>query len=335
MRSEGFSAGRFRPRRNRYAGGQVEYSEMYTHALARLLFAAGLAVGLLASITPAARGATVYVLSSGDAATDDAVVQALASRGHTVVLGVQYSDFNGMQSLAGINTVYLQANFNWGAASMPPAGQQMILNWVLGGGRLVTSEWATYEYSTSFPALGVLLPLEVPSYGSESSTTYRKIISHPTINAGLPDSFNFPLVSYAGTQSWGWARPGAKVYYFSQSGPGVAGLAGWRRGAGSVFSFSSTCGPAQVQDVHFGRLLANVMTAVAPPCFSNCDHSTMPPVLNVDDFTCFINAFASAQSLPHAQQIEHYANCDDSTTSPVLNVDDFTCFINAFAAGCP
>jgi hypothetical protein len=70
-------------------------------------------------------------------------------------------------------------------------------------------------------------------------------------------------------------------------------------------------------------------------CYANCDGSTSHPVLNVDDFTCFINAFALAQTLPAAQQIEHYANCDESTTTPVLNVDDFTCFINAFALGCP
>lgn len=69
-------------------------------------------------------------------------------------------------------------------------------------------------------------------------------------------------------------------------------------------------------------------------CYANCDSSTSPPVLNVEDFTCFINEFATAQNLPHEQQITHYANCDGSTTAPVLNVEDFTCFINAFAAGC-
>ena len=30
-----------------------------------------------------------------------------------------------------------------------------------------------------------------------------------------------------------------------------------------------------------------------------------------------------------------YANCDQSTTPPVLNVLDFSCFLNRFAAGCP
>jgi hypothetical protein len=71
------------------------------------------------------------------------------------------------------------------------------------------------------------------------------------------------------------------------------------------------------------------------PCYPNCDNSTIEPILNVEDFTCFINAFAAASMLPHEQQLAHYANCDGSTVPPVLNVEDFTCFINRFAAGCP
>jgi hypothetical protein len=70
-------------------------------------------------------------------------------------------------------------------------------------------------------------------------------------------------------------------------------------------------------------------------CYANCDSSTVHPVLNVDDFTCFINRYAAAQSLPPAQQVTDYANCDGSTVHPVLNVDDFTCFINRYAQGCP
>jgi hypothetical protein len=84
--------------------------------------------------------------------------------------------------------------------------------------------------------------------------------------------------------------------------------------------------------------MANTFQAtltVEQACYANCDSSTTPPVLNVDDFTCFINQYAAAQSLTHAEQLTHYANCDGSTTAPVLNVDDFTCFINRYAAGCP
>lgn len=61
------------------------------------------------------------------------------------------------------------------------------------------------------------------------------------------------------------------------------------------------------------------------PCYANCDGSTIPPVINIADFACFLNRFASGNS---------YANCDGSTTPPVLNVQDFSCFLNAFAAGC-
>ena len=68
---------------------------------------------------------------------------------------------------------------------------------------------------------------------------------------------------------------------------------------------------------------------VGPPCpgscYPNCDGSTTDPVLNIADFTCFLNRFAAGDG---------YANCDGSATPPVLNIGDFTCFLNRFAAGC-
>jgi hypothetical protein len=63
-----------------------------------------------------------------------------------------------------------------------------------------------------------------------------------------------------------------------------------------------------------------------PSCYANCDGSTTTPVLNVADFTCFLQRYAAGES---------YANCDGSTTTPVLNVADFTCFLQSYAAGCP
>ena len=65
---------------------------------------------------------------------------------------------------------------------------------------------------------------------------------------------------------------------------------------------------------------------IGNPCYANCDESTVAPVLNVGDFTCFLQAFASG---------DPYANCDGSTLAPTLNVGDFTCFLNRFAAGHP
>ncbi len=65
-------------------------------------------------------------------------------------------------------------------------------------------------------------------------------------------------------------------------------------------------------------------------CPANCDGSTVTPVLNIADFTCFLTKFAAGCADPAAC----YANCDGSTGSPFLNVADFTCFLGRFAQGC-
>lgn len=64
----------------------------------------------------------------------------------------------------------------------------------------------------------------------------------------------------------------------------------------------------------------------APCGYANCDGSTLPPVLNVNDFVCFQTRYAAGDAA---------ANCDGSTAAPVLNVNDFLCFLNLYAAGCP
>ena len=65
---------------------------------------------------------------------------------------------------------------------------------------------------------------------------------------------------------------------------------------------------------------------VTPPCYANCDFSTIAPMLNVNDFICFQQKYAAGDAA---------ANCDASTTAPVLNVNDFICFQQKYAAGCP
>jgi hypothetical protein len=73
----------------------------------------------------------------------------------------------------------------------------------------------------------------------------------------------------------------------------------------------------------FGR--DEALMWVTSTCYPNCDGSTLAPILNSNDFQCFLNKFAMG---------DLYANCDGSTTSPILNVNDFQCFLNKFAAGC-
>ncbi len=71
--------------------------------------------------------------------------------------------------------------------------------------------------------------------------------------------------------------------------------------------------------------LTVTVTVVNPGCYANCDGSTTSPILNINDFQCFLSRFGAG---------DVYANCDGSTASPTLNINDFQCFINRFAIGC-
>lgn len=121
-------------------------------------------------------------------------------------------------------------------------------------------------------------------------------------------------------------------------------FAGYTPGGGDLFDivigsavagrFSSVTMPAvgSFGPVHVAYLPDRARVVM---CYANCDGSDAPPALNVNDFTCFLNRFSAAISLPAAQQVTDYANCDGSTTAPVLNVNDFICYQAKFAAACP
>jgi hypothetical protein len=85
-------------------------------------------------------------------------------------------------------------------------------------------------------------------------------------------------------------------------------------------------GPFGSVDIQVQNVTAAGTFGPAGTCYANCDQSTIAPILNVNDFSCFLNRYAAGDS---------YANCDGSTIAPVLNVNDFSCFLNSYAAGCP
>jgi hypothetical protein len=94
-----------------------------------------------------------------------------------------------------------------------------------------------------------------------------------------------------------------------------------------------TEGPLALQCINWysdgvdGMLFDDVSIQPIPgTCYPNCDNSTIPPVLNVQDFNCFMGRFNAGSS---------WANCDASTAPPLLNVLDFNCFLNRYLAGCP
>ncbi|MEX2220016.1 MAG: S8 family serine peptidase [Phycisphaerales bacterium] len=91
----------------------------------------------------------------------------------------------------------------------------------------------------------------------------------------------------------------------------------------------STLNPSHAGLLGAGRIHAGAAAAAASapaPCYANCDGSTSAPVLNVADFSCFLQRYAAG---------DPWTNCDQSTTAPVLNVQDFGCFLAGYAAGCP
>jgi hypothetical protein len=100
--------------------------------------------------------------------------------------------------------------------------------------------------------------------------------------------------------------------------------------SGGVFTLSGTIGQPDAGSMSGGAIscLGGYWAGAGAggPCYANCDASTQPPVLNVGDFSCFLQKYAAGDA---------YANCDQSTQPPTLNVQDFSCFLQKYAAGCP
>ncbi len=107
--------------------------------------------------------------------------------------------------------------------------------------------------------------------------------------------------------------------FTSYAGNPASGRVSFMNASGQIAAYLRTVAPGVQRE-------SIVRITLPPPCYANCDLSLTPPILNVNDFTCFLNRFAASDT---------YANCDGSTTPPVLNVLDFGCFLNAFVAGCP
>ncbi|MFN0133525.1 MAG: GC-type dockerin domain-anchored protein [Phycisphaerales bacterium] len=137
-----------------------------------------------------------------------------------------------------------------------------------------------------------------------------------------------PAITFA--QTYLYTR-GDLLITIRHTGNGVSnGNLDWIAGAGcQAIGVSSYTQPDNWYAQGNGGALACQLEYTLEPlttsCYANCDGSTATPILNVNDFICFQNAFAAGNVS---------ANCDGSTTPPTLNVNDFICFQNAFAAGC-
>ncbi len=202
-------------------------------------------------------------------------------------------------------------------------------------GAALVERWRTPLGYVPFASFGVGPDGSVYSYTTTRPQPSDAVItinrhnplSGAVVNSSLPLTTDFPAgprmaIDAAGLiyfTNGGFSR--GRVYSFNAdlterwSTPVTnAGLGGPILGQGGIMVLTGT-----------GTDVRAYRTGPAP-CYANCDASTQPPVLNVADFSCFLQKFAAG---------DPYANCDNSTQPPVLNVADFSCFLQRFAAGCP
>jgi len=281
-------------------------------------------LGVLA-LSSAAMAVDVFVISSDNPTIDAAVTTALEAGGNVVTLGPDYSNFTEDLDLSGYDVIYLQSNYNYSNPDMPAGGQAAILDFVQAGGGLVTCEWAEWKaYAQGhFVDLRPVLPGRYLSYTGTASETFTETNADPVLSKGLPDSFDFPLDSYGGTQTSLERKCGAVEYFRGTYGSGVIG---WNYGIGRALTISTTNGPTQVADPEFAVLLSNAMKWAAlaggpgpEPHYADCDFSG---ALDLFDFLCFTNAFNAS---------EEYADCDGDKS---FSLFDFLCFVNEFNKGC-
>jgi serralysin len=148
-----------------------------------------------------------------------------------------------------------------------------------------------------------------------ASPTISQQPSSITVPAGSPASFS--VVASPEGVGYQWYKDGNLITGANASTYEIASVTQAHAGSYACEVFNecdgTTSNPA-------------TLTVGGQSCYANCDASTAAPILNVLDFSCFLNKFAAG---------DPYANCDSSTAPPVLNVLDFSCFLNKFAAGCP
>src|SRR5207249_3847541 len=111
-----------------------------------------------------------------------------------------------------------------------------------------------------------------------SPTTYSKVTTDPIVNAGLPDSFAFPRILIAWSESILAAKTGATLFYNS-SDTNAKGLVGWDYGSGRVASFSTLLTDTELGDANYKRLFGNMVRWVARDTAGLASISVMPALV--------------------------------------------------------
>lgn len=248
----------------------------------------------LAGVASLAQAADVLVFSSGDGEVDAAAVGLLESAGHDVTVGVQIWELTGTEDLSAHDSILALCGPNWYQiySNFTEPAQQLIADYANAGGGIVFSEWI--GYSTQFgAALPEILPTTYQYYATNESITLNRA-SAPgadgtTVTCQMPQSVSAPADDFSGTESVLVAKPGATVFFDSETAGG-AGVAGWNVGSGRVLQFSSTIGPNLLTDFTFSRLVLNAIewTTETEPCAADIVRDGL---LDLSDVTAFVTAF--------------------------------------------
>lgn len=244
--------------------------------------ATALAVALLAAPAWAEK---ILVLSSGDPLANAAVSGVLTQAGDSVVIGPTFNNFTGA-GLSGYNDVILMpggaenTNYNsFRMGDMPTSGQQALVNFVSGGGGLVTGEYVMLKYlaiaadapnyQTDFHTLVPILPMSPNNINTgNTSIAFGVTTANSVIDAHLPSSFTFNANNAGGstTEAYYQPKPGATAYFNTNQwtstfgGEGVAyGAVGWNYGMGRVFSISTPIDATTMGNLNFAQLVTNAV----------------------------------------------------------------------------
>ncbi len=286
----------------------------------------------LATLTSITSASDVLIVSAGSPTTDSALVAGLVAQGHTAVIGPNYWEFDTNFDLSPFDVVYIQGNGNWTQSDMPLDAQEMILDYAQQGAGVVFSEWVIWmvEARGVFQALGAAMPVEpIDRYRTTSSITFTENTSDPIVSDGLPATFDMPLTSFSGTESFLIPKENATVFYDSDwvfNGETGAAVVGWDICGGRVVNFSTTNGIDQINDPEFQVLLSNLMEWVTRSVQDNsCPADIAAPCgfLNFFDVSAYLARF-SAQDMRA-----------DLTGDGNLNFLDVSAFLTAYGNGCP
>ncbi len=185
-----------------------------------------------------------------------------------MTVGPTYYSYTG-GGLSGYNAVILLQNGNNDGANMTASGQTALVNYVAGGGGLVTGEWTDWGIGVEGfnQILKTIIPVipqtDYSSFSYNSPITYSVSTPNSVLNSGLPSSFTFNADDNGGTETYFQPQTGATVFYGSDYGnngagtPPGDGVIGWSYGLVRVLSFSTLAGPIELGDPNYGTLFGN------------------------------------------------------------------------------